>query len=252
MAVEKVSPTKAKIVIFSDTTSVLMALVSHKDHSEVIMKLSKISLANPQIKLNWVRAHVGIYGNELADLSANNSTTKEEVDIKEKIPNSWINTLSKTPAPTGLDCIIQLVTPISTRGSRPSGLSTTNCEEKRGEGGRVHFTNPYVNRTSEYKGSKILRAANRQRVKNQLKVTMLREWQARWGSSSNSRFLYGIFPGINTKRGHGDFLINHILTTHGCFSVHTHRIFGKSLDCECGRDQGSFSHYVYLCQIEGS
>ncbi|GBN78973.1 hypothetical protein AVEN_23072-1, partial [Araneus ventricosus] len=62
------------------------------------------------------------------------------------------------------DCIIQLATPVSTRGSRPSGLSTTNCEEKRGEGRRVHFTNPHVNKTSVYKGSKILRAAWIQRV----------------------------------------------------------------------------------------
>ncbi|GBO15387.1 hypothetical protein AVEN_169842-1 [Araneus ventricosus] len=62
------------------------------------------------------------------------------------------------------DCIIQLATPVSTRGSRSSDLSTTNCEEKKGEGGRVHFTNRYVNKTSVYKGSKILRAARSQRV----------------------------------------------------------------------------------------
>ncbi|GBN88473.1 hypothetical protein AVEN_9176-1 [Araneus ventricosus] len=63
------------------------------------------------------------------------------------------------------DCFIQLATPVSTPGSRSSALSTTNCEEKKGEGGRVHFTNPHVNKTSVYKGSKILRAARSQRVK---------------------------------------------------------------------------------------
>ncbi|GBM90108.1 hypothetical protein AVEN_185847-1 [Araneus ventricosus] len=63
------------------------------------------------------------------------------------------------------DCIIQLATPFSTPGPRFSALSTTNCEEKKGECGRVHFTNPYVNKTSVYKGSKILRAARSQRVK---------------------------------------------------------------------------------------
>ncbi|GBM65498.1 hypothetical protein AVEN_223593-1 [Araneus ventricosus] len=68
-------------------------------------------------------------------------------------------------------------------------------------------------------------------------------------SSPNSRFLYGIFPEVNTKRCHKDFLINQILTTHGCFSVHQHIILGKSPDCECGRDQGTVSHYVYGCQI---
>ncbi|GBN41833.1 hypothetical protein AVEN_241880-1 [Araneus ventricosus] len=63
------------------------------------------------------------------------------------------------------DCIIQPATPVSSPGSRSSALSTTNCEEKKGEGGRVHFKNPYVNKTSVYKGSKILRAARSQRVK---------------------------------------------------------------------------------------
>ncbi|GBN83896.1 hypothetical protein AVEN_271197-1 [Araneus ventricosus] len=58
------------------------------------------------------------------------------------------------------DCIIQQATPVSTPGSRSSALSTTNCEEKKGEGGRVHFTNPYVNKTSVYKckgGRQLLR-----------------------------------------------------------------------------------------------
>ncbi|GBN51804.1 hypothetical protein AVEN_228268-1 [Araneus ventricosus] len=50
------------------------------------------------------------------------------------------------------DCIIQLATAVSTPGSRSIALSTTNCEEKKGECGRVHFTNPYVNKTSVYKG----------------------------------------------------------------------------------------------------
>ncbi|GBN14695.1 hypothetical protein AVEN_141000-1, partial [Araneus ventricosus] len=50
------------------------------------------------------------------------------------------------------DCIIQPATPVSSPLSRSSALSTTNCEEKKGEGGRVHFTNPYVNKTSVYKG----------------------------------------------------------------------------------------------------
>ncbi|GBM90846.1 hypothetical protein AVEN_49810-1 [Araneus ventricosus] len=90
MAVEKVGPNKEKIVIFLDSRSVLMALESNKNHSEVIMKLRKILFFNPQIKLNWVRAHFGIYLNELADLSATNATTKEEFDIKIKIPKSWI------------------------------------------------------------------------------------------------------------------------------------------------------------------
>ncbi|GBM26696.1 hypothetical protein AVEN_124988-1 [Araneus ventricosus] len=172
MTVEKVGSTKEKIVTFSDSRSVLMALESNIDHSEVIMNLRKTLLVNPQIKLNWVRAHVDIYGNEL---SAKNATTKEEVDIKVKIPKSWI--------------------------------------------------------------------------KNQLKVTMLQEWQVGWGSSPNSRFLYGVFSEVNTKRCHGDFLINQILTTYGCFPVHQRRIFGKSPDCECGRDQGTVSHYAYGCQI---
>ncbi|GBM12089.1 hypothetical protein AVEN_220938-1, partial [Araneus ventricosus] len=77
-------------------------------------------------------------------------------------------------------CIIQLATPVSNPGSRSSALSTTNCEEKKGEGGRVHFTNPYVNKTSVYKGSKILRAARSQRVKD---GALYRKWENDDGSS---------------------------------------------------------------------
>ncbi|GBN91596.1 hypothetical protein AVEN_229391-1 [Araneus ventricosus] len=85
MAVEKVGPIKEKNSHFFgsvDCRSVLMALESNKNYSEIIMKFRKFLLVNPQIKLNWVRAHIGIYGNELADLSAKNATTQEEVDIK--------------------------------------------------------------------------------------------------------------------------------------------------------------------------
>ncbi|GBN97395.1 hypothetical protein AVEN_173230-1 [Araneus ventricosus] len=80
-------------------------------------------------------------------------------------------------------------------------------------------------------------------------MTMLQEWHARWGSSLNSRFLYGNFPEVNTKRCQADFLINQILTTRGCFPVTSTDFFGKSPDCECGRNQGTVSHYVYGCQI---
>ncbi|GBM94888.1 hypothetical protein AVEN_118187-1 [Araneus ventricosus] len=120
-------------------------------------------LVNPQIKLNWVRAHVGIYGNELADSSAKNATTKEEVDIKVKIPKSWI--------------------------------------------------------------------------KNQFKATMLQEWQARWGSSFNSRFLYGNFSRGKYKKMPRRLFDKPDSNNSWVFPCCKHRIFCKSPDCECRRDK---------------
>ncbi|GBM24842.1 hypothetical protein AVEN_245079-1 [Araneus ventricosus] len=77
-------------------------------------------------------------------------------DLKSALSYNMKYEAAKTVSKTSRhDCIIQLATPVFTRGSRSSGLSTTNCEEKRGEGGRVHFTNPYVNKTSVYKGSEL-------------------------------------------------------------------------------------------------
>ncbi|GBN14628.1 hypothetical protein AVEN_171731-1 [Araneus ventricosus] len=67
------------------------------------------------------------------------------------------------------DCISQLATPVSIRESHPSRLSTTHCEEKRGEGERIHFINPYVNKTFVYKDSNILRAATQMAKKACLK-----------------------------------------------------------------------------------
>ncbi|GBM41981.1 hypothetical protein AVEN_3604-1 [Araneus ventricosus] len=125
------------------------------------------------IEFYWVKAHIGIRGNEMADVLAKNATRRENIDHIVKIPKSWVN--------------------------------------------------------------------------HQFNLLALNKWQQRWEGSQNSRFLFGMMPNINTKRCYGDFFINQILTTHGCFPQHQHRLFGKSPDCFCGRDFGTITHYVYGC-----
>ncbi|GBN59140.1 hypothetical protein AVEN_19944-1 [Araneus ventricosus] len=125
------------------------------------------------VEFSWVKAHIGIYGNELADVAAEYATRREAVDQVLGIPKSWLQ---------------------------------------------------YI-----------------------LKQDTLLKWQKRWESSPKSRFLYGLMSTVSTKRCYGDFFLNQILTTHGCFPQHQHKFFGKSPSCICGTDFGTVSHYIFGC-----
>ncbi|GBN17961.1 Putative protein in type-1 retrotransposable element R1DM [Araneus ventricosus] len=162
-----------RLKIFTDSKSVLQSLESSQIHASVILDIKNILKNKKCIEFYWVKAHIGIRGNEMADVLAKNATRRENIDHIVKIPKSWVN--------------------------------------------------------------------------HQFKLLALKKWQQRWEGSQNSRFLFGMMPNINTKRCYGDFFINQILTTHGCFPQHQHRLFGKSPDCFCGRDFGTITHYVYGC-----
>ncbi|GBM44147.1 hypothetical protein AVEN_257095-1 [Araneus ventricosus] len=162
-----------RLKIFTDSQSVLQSLESSQIHASVILDIKNILKNKKCIEFYWVKAHIGIRGNEMADVLAKNATRRENIDHIVKIPKSWVN--------------------------------------------------------------------------NQFKLLALNKWQQRWEGSQNSRFLFGMMPNINTKRCYGDFFINQILTTHGCFPQQQHRLFGKSPDCFCGRDFGTITHYVYGC-----
>ncbi|GBM56911.1 hypothetical protein AVEN_200323-1 [Araneus ventricosus] len=162
-----------RVKIFTDSQSVLQSLESSQIHVSVILDIKNILKNKKCIKFYWVKAHIGIRGNKMADVLAKNATRRENIDNIVKIPKSWVN--------------------------------------------------------------------------HQFKLLALNKWQQRWEGSQNSRFLFGMMPNINRKRCYGDFFINQILTTHGCFPQHQHRLFGKSPDCFCGRDFGTITHYVYGC-----
>ncbi|GBN17323.1 hypothetical protein AVEN_131262-1 [Araneus ventricosus] len=55
---------------------------------EIINKIKDLPTSNPSIKINWLKAHASIQGNELADRLAKKATEKEDTHIP--IPKSWI------------------------------------------------------------------------------------------------------------------------------------------------------------------
>ncbi|GBN40337.1 Putative protein in type-1 retrotransposable element R1DM [Araneus ventricosus] len=72
-----------KINIYTDSLSSIMALKSAGSKSKIVNSVKKdLHLANGLVGLSWVKAHVGIEGNELSDQCAKQAITSgEELDI---------------------------------------------------------------------------------------------------------------------------------------------------------------------------
>ncbi|GBN58384.1 Putative protein in type-1 retrotransposable element R1DM [Araneus ventricosus] len=85
-----------KINIHTDSLSSIMALKSAGSKSKLVNSVKNdLHLANGLVGLSWVKAHVGIEGNELADQCAKQAITSgEELDIPA--PRSYLNRKLKT------------------------------------------------------------------------------------------------------------------------------------------------------------
>ena len=88
------------IIIFTDSQSALGAIDKHKTNSkivyETINKLNKLGKTNA-IKLKWVKAHVGIDGNETADrLAKEGSIGSNASTLNIPLPHSqWKHKIKK-------------------------------------------------------------------------------------------------------------------------------------------------------------
>ena len=75
-------------VIFTDSLSALKSLSSQKSNSNQTLLdeiLYYISLIKSVLQFVWIPSHLGIPGNEVADLLANSATTHSHIDIKVKL-----------------------------------------------------------------------------------------------------------------------------------------------------------------------
>ncbi|GBN38144.1 Putative protein in type-1 retrotransposable element R1DM [Araneus ventricosus] len=87
MALDYINKSKQwhRFHIFSDSKSVLQSLTCPKNTRQNVLELKDLfgTIAKSKwIRLHWVKAHVGIYGNERADQFAKIATNKESVDFK--------------------------------------------------------------------------------------------------------------------------------------------------------------------------
>ncbi|GBM82012.1 hypothetical protein AVEN_51857-1 [Araneus ventricosus] len=78
MAIEAVSSLHRPIKIWSDSLPSLMAILYPKSHHSMVREMQTLLLSHKHIHLRWLKAHVGYLGNECADQSAKEATTKDD------------------------------------------------------------------------------------------------------------------------------------------------------------------------------
>ena len=82
-----------KIFYCSDSKSALQRLskgwINGKQESEIVQNLNKLA-ENNEVKLRWIKAHVGLRGNEIADRLAKRGAenTNNEMIIEPALPVS--------------------------------------------------------------------------------------------------------------------------------------------------------------------
>ncbi|XP_055952947.1 uncharacterized protein LOC129988699 [Argiope bruennichi] len=73
----------SKVSIYSDSLSLLTALASPKRKSWMLKQIAdkiKAVNSNRRLSLHWVKAHIGVEGNEVADKQAKYGTEKDSID----------------------------------------------------------------------------------------------------------------------------------------------------------------------------
>ncbi|GIY49462.1 RNase H domain-containing protein [Caerostris extrusa] len=72
--------------IITDSRSVLQAINNPSNNSPSIISLKELLKLSPSIELIWTRAHIGVAGNESADIHAKLGTEKPIIDSFHKMP----------------------------------------------------------------------------------------------------------------------------------------------------------------------
>ncbi|GBM17817.1 hypothetical protein AVEN_99688-1 [Araneus ventricosus] len=79
--------------IFTDSMSALKALQKHQPRNNVVEEIKAI--LDESVSLHWVKAHIGIEGNESADKAAKEATSRTNVDLHLDLPIRSLKTSLK-------------------------------------------------------------------------------------------------------------------------------------------------------------
>ena len=147
-------------IIFSDSLSVLLSLKNKKMDNPLILKLLQklhnLSCAHKTVHFCWIPSHIGILGNEAADVAAKESLSKDIIasqvpytDLKPHInsfiANRWQERWSSCP-----DNKLFKIKP--TLGVWPSGFRNSRKEEVvlfRLRIGHTYFSHSYILRQED-------------------------------------------------------------------------------------------------------
>ncbi|GBL74849.1 hypothetical protein AVEN_243697-1 [Araneus ventricosus] len=92
-AIEWVNIANEEVNIWSDSESSLQALTSFYVKSKITQEAQMTLLENARIRLGWVKTHIGIKGNEIADTLAKGATTDRiPVSLLKKFPKETTTT----------------------------------------------------------------------------------------------------------------------------------------------------------------
>ncbi|GBL90340.1 hypothetical protein AVEN_178793-1 [Araneus ventricosus] len=81
--------TANEVSIWSDSESSLQALKSFYAKSKIIQEAQMTLLGNARIRFGWVKAHLGIKGNKIADTLAKEATT-DGIPASLPFPRSYL------------------------------------------------------------------------------------------------------------------------------------------------------------------
>ncbi|GBL88987.1 hypothetical protein AVEN_255149-1 [Araneus ventricosus] len=94
-AIEWGNTANEDVNIWSDSESSLLALKSFNLKSKITQEAQMTLLENARIRLGWVKSHIGLKGNEIADTLAKEATTDGTPDkpsIPKKFPKETTST----------------------------------------------------------------------------------------------------------------------------------------------------------------
>ncbi|GBM41022.1 hypothetical protein AVEN_180930-1 [Araneus ventricosus] len=81
------------IKIFTDNRAAIQASSNPKSKNHIARQIFLSLLSSPNIKLNWIKAHAGYFGNESADLQAKSTADSETTNIHQiKFSKAFLKT----------------------------------------------------------------------------------------------------------------------------------------------------------------
>ncbi len=96
--IEEVKPTDA--IVFSDCKSAITAIGKFDQDNKVILDIQRLynslKSQSTNVEIIWIPSHIGIYGNEWADLAAKKASERKNIDINLKLNKAEIKREFKT------------------------------------------------------------------------------------------------------------------------------------------------------------